>query len=102
MAHLLEERLKALTVAEVADRLQVEIRTVYDLLKRGDLKAVKIGRVWRVPLEALDNYLMGRKETEYDDEPLSAEEIADVQAGLEAMKRGEYVTLETLERKYRQ
>jgi len=101
MAHLVEDRLKALTVAEVAERLQVEIRTVYGLLKRRELRAVKIGRVWRVPLEALDRYLMGRRpEAEYDEEPLSAEELADVEASLEAMQRGEYVTLAALERKY--
>jgi excisionase family DNA binding protein len=101
MAYLVEDKLKALTVAEVAQRLQVEIRTVYGLLKRRELRAVKIGRVWRVPLGALDRYLTGRKpEAEYDEEPLSAEELADVEASLEAIQRGEYVTLEALERKY--
>lgn len=100
MGQLLQDRLRALTVEQVARRLQVETSSVHNLIKRGELRALKIGRAWRVPLEALDDYLKGGKNAAYDDEPLSAEEIADVQASLDAMKRGKYITLEELERRY--
>lgn len=101
MAGEMEQSLRTLTVAQVAERLQVRIRTVYGLLKRGELRAVKIGRVWRVPLEALQAYLTGPTEIrEYDPEPVSGEELADIHASLQARERGEHITLEELERKY--
>lgn len=37
-----------LTVEEVAARLHVHPKTVYRLLESGDLRGVKVGRVWRV------------------------------------------------------
>ena len=101
MAEAMEERLRTLTVAQVAERLQVRIRTVYGLIKRGELRAVKIGRVWRVPLEALQEYLTGPAEIQASDaEPVSGEELADIHASLQARERGEHITLEELERKY--
>ena len=96
----LEDQLKALTVAEVADRLQIEIRTAYGLIKRNELKARKIGRVWRVPLKALDDFLMGRTEAQYDDEQLSAGDLSAIRRGLEDFRAGRTLTLEELERKY--
>ena len=97
----LEQRLRTLTIAQVAERLQVQIRTIYALIKRGELRAVKIGRVWRVPLEALEKYLMGGADAgEFSSSTLSAEEFSDIQASLEARDRGEHITLEELERKY--
>ena len=44
---------------------------------------------------------MGREHQDYDEEPLTTDELADIREGLEAMRRGEYVTLEELERKRR-
>lgn len=44
-----------LTPEEVATRLRTTRRHVYNLIKRGDLKAVRIGvRAWRIPAENLD------------------------------------------------
>lgn len=100
MGQLLEDRLRALTVEQVARRLQVETPTVRRLIKSGQLRALRIGRALRIPFEALDDYLKGSPSALHDDEPLSAAEIADVQASLECMKRGEYVTLEDVERRY--
>lgn len=46
---VLESKLeKAYTLQEVADLLQVTRRTVYSYVKEGKIKAVKIGRTWRV------------------------------------------------------
>jgi excisionase family DNA binding protein len=60
-----------LTVAEVAHYLHVVTMTVYRMIDRGDLKAVKVGRVWRVRREDLERYLnrpvprdLGKKEAE--------------------------------------
>ena len=46
-----------LKVAEVAVLLRVCERTVYRLLKRGELKKVKVGSALRIPQEAVDAYL---------------------------------------------
>lgn len=50
---------RALTVPQVAECLSVHPKTVYNLLERGELRGVKVGRVWRVPVEELDVFLRG-------------------------------------------
>jgi len=52
-----EERL--LTVAEVADVLRVSTMTVYRLIQRGELDALRVGRSYRIRSGALDHYLSG-------------------------------------------
>lgn len=48
----------ALTAAEVAGALRVNIKTVYDkLLRTGVLPAVRVGREYRVAKESLIAYL---------------------------------------------
>jgi excisionase family DNA binding protein len=43
---------RLLSVTEAADRLHVHPATVRRMIARGDLSAVRVGRVWRVdPLE---------------------------------------------------
>lgn len=44
---------KALSVTEVAERLGVNRKTVYALIKRGELPAIRVHRLWRVPSSAL-------------------------------------------------
>ena len=46
-----------LTVAEVAERLRVSTMTVYRLIQRGELAALRIGRSYRIEPSALDAYL---------------------------------------------
>ncbi|MBS5956581.1 MAG: helix-turn-helix transcriptional regulator [Clostridiales bacterium] len=48
---------KIYTPQEVADRLLIKKATVYELIKRGELNATKIGRQIRVSQEQLDSYL---------------------------------------------
>lgn len=48
---------KFLTVAEVADVMRVSKMTVYRLVHNGDLPAVRVGRSFRVPEEAVNDYL---------------------------------------------
>lgn len=46
-----------LTVAEVATAMRVSKMTVYRLVHSGDLPAVRVGRSFRVPESAVDEYL---------------------------------------------
>ena len=47
-----------LTVEEVCEALRMGYNAVYELLNEGKLKAYKNGRVWRIPREALKEYVM--------------------------------------------
>ena len=46
-----------LTVAEVAALMRVSKMTVYRLVHAGDLPAVRVGRSFRVPEEAVRRYI---------------------------------------------
>jgi excisionase family DNA binding protein len=46
-----------LTVAEVATAMRVSKMTVYRLVHGGDLPAVRVGRSFRVPEDAVNEYL---------------------------------------------
>ncbi|MGE4506949.1 MAG: helix-turn-helix domain-containing protein [Desulfovibrionaceae bacterium] len=45
------------TVNEVADTLRVHPRTAYRLITKGDIRAIRIGSQWRVPEEALLEFI---------------------------------------------
>lgn len=55
MAKLSESRF--LTVQEVADLMRVSSMTVYRLIKSGEMRAVRVGRSFRVRQEDVDQYL---------------------------------------------
>lgn len=65
--HMPNERklaeVRFLTVAEVASIMRVSKMTVYRLVHGGDLPAVRVGRSFRVPEDAVHTYL----ETSYID-----------------------------------
>jgi excisionase family DNA binding protein len=46
-----------LTVAEVASMMRVSKMTVYRLVHNGELPAVRVGRSFRVPEQAVQDYL---------------------------------------------
>jgi excisionase family DNA binding protein len=48
-----------LTLAEAAEALRVSQATVRRLIERGELRGVRVGRLWRVPKAALEAYLGG-------------------------------------------
>jgi excisionase family DNA binding protein len=83
---------QVLTVDEVALSLNVERKTVYGMLKRGELEGVRAGRLWRVPIAGFQNYL--KVKSAMDDEPLSADDLAAITQGIEAIRRGDFITLE--------
>lgn len=47
-----------LTPDQVATRLQVNPRTVSAWLKTGRLRGSKVGRLWRIPSECVDEFLL--------------------------------------------
>lgn len=49
--------LRFLTVAEVAKMMRVSKMTVYRLVHGGTLPAVRVGRSFRVPEQAVQDYL---------------------------------------------
>ncbi len=53
---------KVYTLDELAEFLHVTRRTLYNYIKGGKLKAVKIGREWRVTDEVLKEFLSKGKE----------------------------------------
>ena len=46
-----------LTVAEVATIMRVSKMTVYRLVHSGELEAIRVGRSFRVPEQAVNRYL---------------------------------------------
>lgn len=50
-----------LTPQQIADFLQVDPQTVWRMIKRGDLPAVKIGRIYRVTRSDFDSWLEREK-----------------------------------------
>ena len=50
---------KFLTVAEVAEVMRVSKMTVYRLVHSGEMPAVRFGRSYRVPENAVEQYLRG-------------------------------------------
>lgn len=55
--------LLALTVEEAARRLSVGRTTMYALIRDGAVQTVPIGRLRRVPVQAINDYLTARMQT---------------------------------------
>ena len=45
------------TVQEVADLLKLHWQSVLNYIKKGDLKALKLGKGYRISQQALDNFI---------------------------------------------
>lgn len=59
------------TAEQAAELLQVSRRTVYELLRTGELRSVKIGKLRRIPLRALEAFLeQGQEEAAAIDTPV--------------------------------
>jgi putative molybdopterin biosynthesis protein len=68
--------MKILTVEDVADQLQIKRDTVYELIKRGELPASRVGKQFRVFQADLNQYLQGNKKRKVDTVVLEEEETA--------------------------
>ena len=49
------------TVKEVADRLRVSAKTIYRLVERGELRAIRLGDVYRIPREEFEALRRGER-----------------------------------------
>lgn len=47
-----------LTIPEVAERLGMGRTFVYELVLKGEIKSVKLGRARRVPIAAVEEYIV--------------------------------------------
>jgi len=54
--------IKVFTLEEVAEILHLTRRTLYNYIKNGQLKAVKIGKYWRVSEETLQQFIQNGTE----------------------------------------
>ena len=50
---------RVLRVRDVADHLGCDPETVYKLIREGKIRAIKLGRVLRVPEQALADFIAG-------------------------------------------
>jgi len=55
--HRLVKIHRSYTVEEIAGILKVTERTLYNYIKSGVLKAVKIGKYWRIKHTDLENFI---------------------------------------------
>lgn len=46
-----------LTVEQVAETLQVHWQTILNYIKNGKLKAIKLGKGYRIPKKSLDQFI---------------------------------------------
>ena len=61
-----------LTTEEVLEYLQVNLRTVYRLIKAGKIPAVRVGRQWRFKRADLDAWLDGQRSRKSRNPPVAA------------------------------
>ncbi len=54
---------KLLTPEQVAERLQMSKLTIMDYLRKGKLKGIKFGRIWRIKEEALEEFINKQEES---------------------------------------
>lgn len=52
-----QERRLLLRIEEAAERLQIGRTKMYELVSRGDIESVPIGRLRRIPSECLEEYV---------------------------------------------
>jgi excisionase family DNA binding protein len=49
--------IELLTPDEAAKILKVNVRTVTNLIRSGELKGIKVGRIWRIREKDLEEYI---------------------------------------------
>ncbi|MBD2841509.1 helix-turn-helix domain-containing protein [Erythrobacter rubeus] len=66
-----------LNPAQLAERWDVSTTLIYDLLNAGSLKGFKLGKLWRIPLAAVEAYEQQGSETAQPpaDEPVEPPEV---------------------------
>ena len=46
-----------ITVEELCEELMIGKNAAYQLLKSGKIKCFRIGRIWKIPRESVDEYI---------------------------------------------
>lgn len=59
--------IKVYTTEEVLDILKITKRTLYNYIKAGQIKAIKVGRYWRFTEDAVKEFLEHGTEDHYLD-----------------------------------
>ena len=54
---MFEEYADVLTAEEACEALRIGYNALYDLLNSGNLKGFRNGRVWRIPKQAIQEYV---------------------------------------------
>ena len=49
---------KRMSQRDVADMLGIGMNSVYKLLRSGSIKAMRIGRIWKIPKRAVQEYIL--------------------------------------------
>lgn len=57
---MLEQYRDIMTIYDVAEALCIGKNRVYELLEKKELKGFRIGRVWKIPREALQEYILSQ------------------------------------------
>ncbi len=57
---MLEQYQDIMTIFDVAEALCIGKNRVYELLGRNELKGFRIGRIWKIPKEALKEYILSQ------------------------------------------
>ncbi len=52
-----ESKSRFISIEELMKRLDIGKTTAYQLLSSGELAAFRIGKVWKIPEEAVDRYI---------------------------------------------
>ena len=52
-----------LSVEETAEVMLTGKGKIYELLANGELKAFKIGRVWKIPMSSINDFVNGKLES---------------------------------------
>ncbi|MCD8151350.1 MAG: helix-turn-helix domain-containing protein [Clostridiales bacterium] len=47
-----------MTVFDVAEALGIGKNRIYELMEAGELKAFRIGRIWKIPKRSVETYIL--------------------------------------------
>lgn len=57
---MLEQYQDIMTIYDVAEALCIGKNRVYELLEKKELKGFRIGKVWKIPRETLQEYILSQ------------------------------------------
>lgn len=55
-----ESYVELITIDELCELLMIGRSTAYGLLRNNDIKAFKIGKVWKIPKASIEQYIIER------------------------------------------